>query len=764
MDFRKNGSSSTSKMEEYSGYGDVWGCSVFEQMQIGMAIVATSGNWLRVNSRLCEMLGYTESELLELDFKKLAHPDEPEPDFEIRAESFCGNDRVRHDERRFVRKDGETIWVRVSTSLTLGSENKPLYFISQIEDITGRKKAEMGLEASEKKFRMIFENASDGITINEPGGCFLEVNRVTCEKLGYSRAEFLQMKATDLIAPEASEAFFEKIRELYRYGHVMVEGKIICKEGSVLLVEQNMRFIEYGGRQAVLSITRDITERKKAEQMLKHERDCAQNYLDIAGTVIVAIDPEQKTLLINRKGAELLGYPKKDIIGKNWFDTFVPEKYRQKIKDIYPEFIRGNIESFGHFENPVLTRSGEERLIMWQNTFLRDGEGKIIGILSSGEDITERKRVEKEMQVKNAAMASALTPIAIADLEGDLTYINSAFLKHWGYVDEAEVLGRPAVKFWNTEEQAAAVVKKLFLEGTWEGELTARRKDGTEFPSHLSASMVRDEAGIPICMMGSFLDVSRNKEAERMMNEARLRAEDTSRAKSDFLASMSHELRTPLNSVIGFADLLQEESFGPLNEKQLKYISNISMSGKHLLKIINGILDLSKIETGKMELHIEEFSVPAAFEEIKTTLAPIASKKNIRIEDNLDREMEKIRADRTKFKQILYNLLDNAIKFTHENGLVAIDARAAGENVLIRVADSGPGISGENQKKLFHPFTQLGKFESREQPGTGLGLAIVKKFVEMHGGRIWVESEPGKGSVFTFMIPLKQEHVPTKQD
>ena len=182
-----------------------------------------------------------------------------------------------------------------------------------------------------------------------------------------------------------------------------------------------------------------------------------------------------------------------------------------------------------------------------------------------------------------------------------------------------------------------------------------------------------------------------------------------------------------MNSIIGFADILKEKIFGPLNEKQFKQISNVSTSGKHLLKLIDDILDLSKVETGNMEFYPEEFSISDMFEEIKATLAPLASKKNVWIEDELDMELKKVKADRTKLKQVLYNLIDNAIKFTPENGIIKVNARASGKDVIISVSDSGPGIPLSDQKRLFEPFTQLGKFESREQPGTGLGLAIVQK-------------------------------------
>ncbi|KKG05814.1 hypothetical protein DU40_10960 [Methanosarcina mazei] len=559
-----------------------------------------------------------------------------------------------------------------------------------------------------------------------------------------------------MISSESAKFFVEQVRGLYQKGHAVAQSAVVCKDGSILPVELSTRFIEYEGKPAILSVVRDITERVKAEQMLKYERDCAQNYLDIAGTIILALDSEQKVTLINRKGCELLGYPKKDVLGKSWFDTFLPEKNRQAAKESYIELISRDVEPSGNFESQVLTKNREERTIKWYSTLLRDKEGRVTGTLSSGEDITERKKAEKEMKIRNAAMDSALNPMVICNLECCLTYVNPAFLKTWGYSTEKEVFGKQITSFWHFGEKTD-VVKALFSDGKWTGELTACGKDNSKFPVHLSASFVKDEVGNPICVMGSFLDISRHKEAEKMMIEARIRAEDANRAKSNFLASMSHELRTPLNSIIGFADVLKEKTFGPLNDRQAKYLSNISISGKHLLKLIDDILDLSIVEAGKMELNPEEFSVPEILMEIEAVLTPLALKKNIKIVWETESELKGIRADRIKFKQILHNIINNAIKFSPENGLIKIDIKISGDKVSISVTDSGPGISMADQRKLFEPFSQLGKFESREQPGTGLGLALVKKYVEMHGGTVRVESRVGEGSKFTFTIPLAIE-------
>ena len=292
----------------------------------------------------------------------------------------------------------------------------------------------------------------------------------------------------------------------------------------------------------------------------------------------------------------------------------------------------------------------------------------------------------------------------------------------------------------------------------YDTEFRVVRPDGSERTLASRGKVYRDAAGKPIRMSGVCLDVTERRVAAEQA-KAREAAEAANRAKSSFLASMSHELRTPLNAIIGFSELLENRSFGSLNDRQQRYVNNVLTSGRHLLQLINDILDLSKVEAGHMELSPSRFDVRSTLGEVNTIVSSLAMKKRLSLEVDVAPAITELTADQSKFKQILYNLLSNSIKFTPEGGSVLVTVRPAPpaggrEWIEVAVSDTGIGLRPEDQQRIFGAFEQVDSAYSREQQGTGLGLALTRKFVELHGGKIWVESELGKGSTFHFCLPV----------
>ena len=314
-----------------------------------------------------------------------------------------------------------------------------------------------------------------------------------------------------------------------------------------------------------------------------------------------------------------------------------------------------------------------------------------------------------------------------------------------------DILAEPQITYTGSAQQAIGYRSLLMVPMLRDGQPVGVVGVGDREPGGLSnkhVALVRifaDQAVIAI-------------ENVRLFNElesANRELEAASRHKSEFLANMSHELRTPLNAVIGFSEVLLQRMFGELNPKQDEYLQDIYASGQHLLSLINDILDLSKIEAGRMELELADFDLPTAIENALILVRERAGRRGIALHQAVDLRLGPIRGDERKIKQVLLNILSNALKFTPEGGRIGVRAGLADGMAEISVADTGVGIAPEDQEAVFEEFRQVGT-AAKKVEGTGLGLALSRKFIELHGGRIWVQSQVGVGSTFTFTIPVRR--------
>jgi len=361
-----------------------------------------------------------------------------------------------------------------------------------------------------------------------------------------------------------------------------------------------------------------IEERRRIEEELRGQEDRAQKYLDIAGVIIVAIDMDQRVSLINRKGCQILGYKEDEIIGKNWFDNFFPEIIREEVKTGFGKLINAGIESSEYLEYPVLTKKGEEKIIAWHNVALKDEEGKIVGVLSSGEDITTRRRLDQ--------------------------------------------------------------------------------------------------------------------------------------LKDEFLSTVSHELRTPLTTIREVVSQVLDGILGDTTKEQRDFLSMCLEDVDRLTRIVNDLLDISKIEAKKFEIKREIVDIAGLAKGVLSAFLPRAKENRLGLKLSLSKKVIDVYADRDNVTQVFTNLVGNAMKFTSA-GSIEICVVDKEDWVECSVSDTGRGIAEEYLPKIFDKFQQLDRVYGPGQKGTGLGLSIVKGIIELHKGKVWVTSKLNEGSKFTFTLP-----------
>ena len=505
-------------------------------------------------------------------------------------------------------------------------------------------------------------------------------------------------------------------------------------------------------------LRQEIQDREVARESLRHSEQKYRELVENANSIILRMDVLGKVTFFNEFAQKFFGYEERELLGRSVIGTIVPETETggrdlvQMIRDLaaHPERYERN-------ENENIRRNGERVWIAWTNKPVYDQSGRLTGVLCIGNDITELKRAEMQLQIFRKFADNAGEGLALGDLRGRIFYMNAALLNMLGETEWTPEQDRNFMDYPTMEQLQwlrKEIVPVLFNRGDWNGEMTVITRDGRQIPALVDLFLIRDDGGNPKYIAELITDMTRQKEAELEMLRAKELAESADRIKSAFLASMSHELRTPLNSIIGFTGILLQELAGPLNEEQTKQMGMIQKSARHLLQLINDVLDISKIEAGQLSLAIEQYDLSESFKSVLQIIRPMAEKKGLKLVVDIDPEVRDIVSDRRRVEQIIINLVNNAIKFT-DRGEVRIKSKVDGMRLITSITDTGIGISAQNITTLFEMFRQIDTGAARNYEGTGLGLSICRRLVEMLGGEIWATSEgEQKGSTFTFTLPL----------
>ena len=716
----------------------------------------TVGYVTKVNKHFLELLGYSEGEVVGKFVADLTPSSEGETYESVTGElvtidkeysdntmtmieELLTKGKVANWEAYYIRKDKKVVPIEQNIVCLYDSEGERTGAVSIIRDITDRRRAEKELakyrdhledlvkerteQLSETKDYLdnIIDSSHDSILIGDSTGNIVRFNQSFLKLIGYEEKEiegkhFVELslkeegtyESTTGELVEINEEFFKNSNKMI-YEILFEEGIVtnwesyyLRKDGKIVPIEMSVAYL-YDKKKANIgsvAITRDITERKRAEKELKETKDYLDNIIENSLDGIIIGDNTGNIIRANESLLKLLGYQREEIIGKHVMELSISEEgeyisttgeivtidkevFEEARKMIYETlFEEGKISNWNNY---YLRKDGKIVCIEQNIFYLYNKEGNIIGSVGINRDITERKRQEEEL-------------------------------------------------------------KKAY------DELEKRVDERTS-----------------------------------QLMQAKEEAETSNRAKSDFLANMSHELRTPLNHIIGFTEIVVDKRCGELNESQEEYLHDVLKSSRHLLSLINDILDLSKVEAGKFELEPTKVDARLFLDNCLIMFKEKAMKHGIKLTSHIDTIPETITVDERKLKQIVYNIIANALKFTPDGGSVSLRAQMVDcivrsglrsgdpkgleiisggngidkinggkhrECIQFSVADSGIGIKPEDQVRIFDPFEQADGSSSRKYQGTGLGLPLTKKLVELHGGRMWVESEgAGKGAIFSFIIP-----------
>ena len=545
------------------------------------------------------------------------------------------------------------------------------------------------------------------------------------------------------------------------------------------------------GRALTLANQMTAALRKREEELINSEA-LWHGLVNANPESVFLTDITAIVLAANETVAQRLGKSTQEMIGTNIFDLLPPKVVakRKKINDkiiasgkpirfedvrlgryidnyIHPIFDNnGKLTQLAYFGIDITERKHvEQKLNQYSKNLeeLVEERTKILEKTNIGlqNEITGRKKIETELRKLSKAVEQSSAVIVVTDLDGQIEYANPAFEENSGYTVQEALGNNP--KVLKSGVHSSEFYKNLWTTissgQVWRGEFCNKRKDGKLFWEHASIAPILDESNKITGYVAVKKNITEQKKMMEALKDAKQMAETANQAKSEFLANMSHELRTPLNAVNGFSEVLLEKYYGDLNPKQEEYVHDILESGNHLLSLINDILDLSKVEAGKEVLELSSVDISSLLENSLVMIKEKAIKHNIELDIKMPKGLLNFQmmADQRKIKQVMYNLLSNAAKFTPDGGKISIEAAKIKGEIQVSVTDTGIGIAKEEQEKVFDEFYQIRNDQTAKQKGTGLGLSLVKRYVEMHSGRVWVESEGyGKGSKLSFTLPIRQ--------
>jgi len=696
------------------------------------------------------IFGYSKYEALGKHANDLIVPDDLKEQVQVLFDDLLTKTGGARGTYENVTKDGNIIlcnWYNVAITDSSGSVNG---IASLVDDITLRKRNIDKLKQSELKFKLLLENLPNAVFLTKIGGKnagkIIYANPAAESQTGYKQSELVGMNIiNDFLVDESSaELKTQRENDLKNDKILSFVEKKKRADGSVYLTKVMITTIEYENELVTLSVSTDITRLIEAQEKIKESEKKYKSLFENNITAVFVTSTDGQIIECNKAFVEMFGYESKEEILKinsnNLYQSYLGRKLF--LKKIMSQ------KEVSYFEAKGIKKDGTIISTLINATLISDNiiQGTIF-------DITERKKYQTEISKLSRGIEQSPNMIIFTDVEGNIEYANPRITEVTGYTQK-ELIGKNP-RIFNSGHTPKVVYEELWntiLCGkTWKGEILNKRKNGELFWESLTISPIIDAEGNILNYIGIKDDITEKKKITEELIKAKEKAEEMYRIKSNFLANMSHELRTPLVGILGFSEILEEDTIEPENKKIAELINE---NGKRLLETLNLILNLSKIESETLEIKLSEFDAIKEVNRSAMFFENNALKKNLSLKVNTNLDKLIIRSDVRLFYEIINNLINNAVKYTDKGGVnITVDVSENYEYVVIKVEDTGIGIPQDKQEIIWKEFRQVSEGINRIYEGTGLGLTIINKYVKELKGKITLTSTLGKGSTFTVFIP-----------
>jgi PAS domain S-box-containing protein len=741
------------KLEEQLREQQAYLRGLIESSGDGLITLDPDGFISDVNEQMCRMSGYPRADLIGTQFADYFTEREVA---RVGVKQTFDMGVVTEYALTMVARTRRHLQVTFNASVFKDSGGAVRGIFASVRDVTDRVRLEEQMREQQAYLRGLIESSGDGLVTVDPEGFITDLNEQMCRMTGYARQELMgSLFKRYFTQPDNAELGVR--RTIAEGGVTNYELVLESKGGRKAAFSFNASVFRApdGHIEGIFASMRDISEKARLETQLTEQQVYNRSLFEASADALFAIAPDGVITDVNEEATRLSGYTRKHLIGSRFNDYFTDPA--QAGVGMAQTFAEGRVIGY---ELVIVTRQGRRITVSFNAGVFTDAGGQPLGILAGAREISAQKQLEQQLRdsqvYTRSLIESNIDALVTTDPVGVITDVNQQMEALTG-IGRNALIGSDLKDYFTDPKLAEEGVRQTLRQGkVTDYELTARSLSGKETVVVYNAATLFDPDHKLEGIFAAVREITERKRFEQQLQETNVALELADQAKDRFLASMSHELRTPLNAIIGFTGTLLMKLPGPLNEEQEEQLQTVQSSGRHLLSIINDLLDLAKIESGKWEGDFQSVDGAEVAKEIVGGLSPLARNKGLSLTMTAPKHPVTTSTDRRALNQILINLTNNAIKFT-DSGSVKLEVREGESDgrptVRFDVVDTGIGIKQEDQAKLFKAFEQLKKYGTAPREGTGLGLYICQRLAGFLGGTIEFTTELGKGSVFSFIVP-----------